>query len=242
MCREVLATDLPWLAEVLQAKRQASLPVVLTPGVIRVLFDQMEGVMALVAKLLYGTRMCHMEGLRLRVKGLDFERLEVIVREGKGGKDRITMLPERLVKSLHAHLDLVRALHGKDLQQGFDAVWLPDALAGKYKSSPRAQGWQWVFPSGLPSIDPPSGVPRRHHLQPESVQKAVSLAAQAAEIVKPVTPHVLRHSIATRVLAAGHDLRIVQELLGHKNVATTMIYTHVLNKGGRGAPSPLDGL
>ncbi len=242
MYRKVLANDLPWLAEVVQAKRQPKLPVVLTPGEVRALFDQMEGVMALVAKLLYGTGMRLMEGLRLRVKDLEFERLEVIVREGKGGKDRVTMLPEGVVKSLHAHLDLVRALHEKDLQQGFGEVWLPDALAVKYKSAPRAWGWQWVFPSSLRSVDPRAGVTRRHHLQPESVQKAVRLAARAAEIIKPVTPHVLRHSFATHVLAAGHDIRTVQELLGHKDVATTMIYTHVLNKGGRGVPSPLDGL
>lgn len=242
MYRKVLANDLPWLAEVVQAKRQPKLPVVLTPGEVRALFDQMEGVMALVAKLLYGTGMRLMEGLRLRVKDLEFERLEVIVREGKGGKDRVTMLPEGVVKSLHAHLDLVRALHEKDLQQGFGEVWLPDALAVKYKSAPRAWGWQWVFPSSLRSVDPRAGVTRRHHLQPESVQKAVRLAARAAEIIKPVTPHVLRHSFATHVLAAGHDIRTVQELLGHADVRTTMVYTHVLNKGGRGVRSPLDGL
>jgi integron integrase len=242
MYRQVLAADLPWLEEVAQAKRKPKLPVVLTPGEVRDLFDQMEGVMALLAQVLYGTGMRLMECLRLRVKDIEFERLEVIVREGKGGKDRVTMLPEGLVKPLRTHLDLVRALHEKDLREGFGEVWLPDALAVKFKSAPKAWGWQWVFPSGLRSVDPRSGVTRRHHLQPESVQKAVRLAARAAEIIKPVTPHVLRHSFATHVLAAGHDIRTIQELLGHKDVATTMIYTHVLNKGGRGVPSPLDAL
>ena len=242
MYREVLVTDLPWLTEVAQAKRQTKLPVVLTQGEIRGLFDQMDGVMALVAKVLYGTGIRLMEGLRLRVKDLEFERLEVIVREGKGGKDRITMLPEGLVKPLRAHLDRVRALHEKDLQEGFGEVWLPDALARKIKAAPKAWGWQWVFPSSLRSVDPRSGITRRHHLQPESVQKAIRLAARGAEIIKPVTPHVLRHSFATHVLAAGYDIRTVQELLGHKDVATTMIYTHVLNRGGRGVLSPLDGL
>jgi len=242
MYREVLVTDLPWLTEVAQAKRQTKLPVVLTQGEIRGLFDQMDGVMALVAKVLYGTGIRLMEGLRLRVKDLEFERLEVIVREGKGGKDRITMLPEGLVKPLRAHLDRVRALHEKDLQEGFGEVWLPDALAMKIKAAPKAWGWQWVFPSSLRSVDPRSGITRRHHLQPESVQKAIRLAARGAEIIKPVTPHVLRHSFATHVLAAGYDIRTVQELLGHKDVATTMIYTHVLNRGGRGVLSPLDGL
>ena len=242
MYRQVLEKDLPWMNEVVQAKRQPRLPIVLTPGEVRVLFDQMEGVMSLVAQVLYGTGMRLLEGLSLRVKDLEFERREIIVREGKGGKDRVTMLPDALVKPLQVHLDKVRALHERDLQEGYGEVWLPDALAVKYKSASRAWGWQWVFPSGLRSVDPRSGVIRRHHLHPESVQKAVRLAARAGEIIKPVTPHVLRHSFATHLLAAGHDIRTVQELLGHKDVATTMIYTHVLNRGGREVPSPLDAL
>lgn len=240
--RHVLEADLPWLTEVVQAKRPPRLPVVLTPGEVAILFDQMEGTMALVAQVLYGTGLRLMEGLRLRVKDVEFERREILVRDGKGGKDRVTMLPERLVKPLRAHLDKVRALHERDLAEGFGEVWLPDALSVKAKSMPRAWGWQWVFPSGLRSVDPRSGITRRHHLQPESVQKAIRLAARAGELVKPVTPHVLRHSFATHLLAAGHDIRTVQELLGHKDVETTMIYTHVLNRGGRGVASPLDGL
>ena len=239
---QVLAADLPWLAEIVHAKRQMRLPVVLTQGEVAILFGQLEGGMALVAQVLYGTGMRLMEGLRLRVKDVEFERREIVVRDGKGGRDRVTMLPERLVGLLRAHLDRVRALHERDLAEGFGEVWLPDALAGKAPTAPRAWGWQWVFPSALRSVDPRSGLARRHHLQPESVQKAIRLAARTGELVKPVTPHVLRHSFATHLLAAGHDIRTIQELLGHKDVATTMIYTHVLNRGGRGVVSPLDGL
>ena len=238
--RHLLKVDLPWLSEVVHAKRSPRLPVVLTPGEVRALFDQMEGVMALLARLLYGTGMRLMEGLRLRVKDVEFERREIVVRDGKGGKDRVTMLPDRLVEPLRVHLEKVRALHERDLAEGFGEVHLPDALAEKFKAAPRAWGWQWVFPSGLRSADPRSGAVRRHHLQPESVQKAVRLAARAGEFAKPITPHVLRHSFATHLLAAGHDIRTVQELLGHKDVETTMIYTHVLNRGGKGVPSPLD--
>jgi integron integrase len=240
--RHLLEVDLPWLSEVIQAKRPPRLPVVLTPGEVRTLLGQLEGGMALVAQVLYGTGMRLMEGLRLRVKDVEFERREIVVRDGKGGKDRVTMLPDSLVEPLRKHLDKVRALHERDLAEGFGEVYLPDALAEKVRAAPRAWGWQWVFPSGLRSVDPRSGVTRRHHLQPESVQKAVRVAARAGELVKPVSPHVLRHSFATHLLAAGYDIRTVQELLGHKDVATTMIYTHVLNRGGRGVASPLDGL
>lgn len=240
--RNLLEVDLPWLSEVVQAKRPPRLPVVLTPGEVRALFDQMEGTMGLLAQVLYGTGLRLMEGLRLRVKDVEFERREIVVRDGKGGKDRVTMLPDRLAGPLRDHLERARALHDRDLAEGFGEVWLPDALAEKSRTAPRAWGWQWAFPSAQRSVDPRSGQMRRHHLQPESVQKAVRLAARAAELVKPVTPHVLRHSFATHLLAAGHDIRTVQELLGHKDVATTMIYTHVLNRGGRGVASPLDGL
>jgi len=240
--KRFLGRELPWLEEVVQAKRTERLPVVLTPREVRALLDQMSGTMGLVARILYGTGMRLMEGLRLRVKDLDFDGREVLVRDGKGGKDRVTMLPESLVGPLQEHLVKVKALHTRDLEEGFGAVWLPDALEVKVRSAAKAWGWQWVFPSALRSADPRTGVVRRHHLHPESVQKAVRLAARNAELVKPVTPHVLRHSFATHLLASGYDIRTVQELLGHKDVETTMIYTHVLNRGGRGVGSPLDVL
>ena len=235
-----LGQDLPWLDDVVQAKRSRRIPVVLTPGEVRKLLDQMDGCMGLVARLLYGTGMRLMEGLRLRVKDLEFERRELLVRDGKGGKDRVTMLPDSLAAALRAQLEQARLLHEQDLAEGLGEVVLPDALAVKFKSAARAWGWQWVFPSALRSVDPRSGKQRRHHLHAESVQKAVRLAARAAELVKPVTPHVLRHSFATHLLMAGQDIRTVQELLGHKDVETTMIYTHVLNRGGLGVTSPLD--
>lgn len=240
MYRHLLEVDLPWLSEVVQAKPTQRLPVVLSLGEVRILLDQMEGIMGLVARLLYGTGMRLMEGLRIRVKDLDFDRREVLVREGKGGKDRITMLPDSLAAPLRSHLARVQGLHEADLREGFGEVYLPDALALKSPSAPRAWGWQWVFPSWQRSLDPRSGVIRRHHLHPESVQKAVRLAGRQGGLAKPVSPHILRHSFATHLLEAGHDIRTIQELLGHKNVETTMIYTHVLNRGGRGVTSPLD--
>ena len=238
--REVLQKELPWMDGMVRAKRPARVPVVLTEGEVRALLGQLDGTRWLATSLLYATGMRLLEGLRLRVKDVDFERREITVSDGKGGRDRHTMLPERLLEPLRTHLERVKVLHERDLSEGFGDVYLPFALARKYPHAGRSWPWQYVFPSGSRSTDPLDGVIRRHHLDEKVIQRAVSEAARKAGIAKPVSPHVLRHSFATYVLEAGYDIRTVQELLGHKDVSTTMIYTHVLNKGGRGVKSPLD--
>lgn len=240
--REVMGVELEWVDGFEQAQRSRRIPVVLTQEEISKLMRQLTGVQALIGQTLYGTGMRLLECLRLRVKDVDFARGQVIVRAGKGDKDRVTVLPDRLKEALSKHLAEVRRLWMKDVQAGHGAVWLPGALRRKYPGAEREWGWQWVFPSAELSLDPQSQVIRRHHVSDSSVQVSIKLAARRAGITKHVTPHTLRHSFATHELEANYDIRTVQELLGHKDVATTQIYTHVMNRPGLGIRSPLDNL
>ena len=238
--REVLDAELPWLDGIEGAKLPQRMPVVLNRGEVDALLSKVSGFPGLIVRLLYGTGMRLMEGVRLRIKDIDFERRELTVREGKGAKDRVTMLPESLADRLQAHLGWVKATHLDDLERGHGDVYLPFALARKYPNANREWCWQYAFPALALSVDPRSGVTRRHHFNEQAVQRAVRQAALVAGFDKPVSPHTLRHSFATHLIEDGYDIRTVQELLGHKDVSTTMIYTHVLNRGGRGVNSPLD--
>jgi integron integrase len=237
--RDVLKRPLQ-LGDFVRAKRPRHLPVVLTRTEVRALLGEMQGTQCLMASLLYGTGMRLMEVVRLRVKDIDFGYWQIVVRNAKGMKDRVVPLPEATTAPLRTHLAAVRELHDKDLRDGFGAVYLPDALSKKYPNAQREWSWQYVFPSGRISVDPRSRIARRHHIHENGLQKAVKAAAAKGGITKKVGCHALRHSFATHLLEEGYDIRTVQELLGHADVSTTMIYTHVLNRGGRAVRSPLD--
>ena len=238
--RDVLQVELPYVEGIPRAKRPTRVPVVFTHAEVAALISHLSGTYSLIAGLLYGSGMRLMEAVRLRVKDLDFEYTEILVRDGKGEKDRRTILPRPLLEPLRRHLERVRLLHEKDLGEGFGEVYLPYALARKYPSVPKEWAWQYVFPSARLSVDPRSGVTRRHHASADSVQREVKKAIRSAGITKHGGCHTLRHSFATHLLEDGYDLRTIQELLGHSDVRTTQIYTHVLNKGGRGVRSPLE--
>ncbi|MGH7556958.1 MAG: integron integrase [Gemmatimonadota bacterium] len=238
--RKVLKIELGWLDGLVHARRPARLPVVLTHPEVAAILECLHGTPWLMASLLYGGGLRVLECARLRVKDVDLDRREILVWDGKGRKDRVTLLPESLRTPLQEHLERVRRQHQNDLARGNGSVELPTALERKYPRAPWQWGWQWVFPATRFYRDPVTGRRRRHHLHESVLQKAVKTAVREAGGSKPATCHTLRHSFATHLLEDGYDIRTIQELLGHRDVRTTMIYTHVLNRGGRGVRSPLD--
>ena len=240
--KQVLETDLPWLDDICRPTRAPRLPTVLTEWEVAAVLTEMKGTHALMTKLLYGTGMRLMECVKLRVKDIDFGRREIIIREGKGFKDRVTMLPLALVAALKEQVALARTFYDADRAQERPGVMLPDALERKYTKASLQWGWFWVFPSDHESTDPRSGIVRRHHMYEQTLQRAIKKAATTAKLTKTVTTHTFRHSFATHLLESGYDIRTVQELLGHSDVSTTMIYLHVLNRGGNGVVSPFDRL
>jgi integron integrase len=238
--REIIGRDIGLLEDVVRAKQPTRVPTVLSVSEVTAVLNRLEGTTALMGRLLYGSGLRLMECVRLRVKDVDFGYRQITVRDGKGQKDRVTMLPAALVDPLSTHLARVKHLHEADVAEGYGAVYLPYALERKYPSANREWGWQYVFPASKRSMDPRSNVVRRHHLAETVLQRAVKQAVRAAGLAKPASCHTLRHSLATHLLANGSDIRTVQELLGHHDVSTTMIYTHVLKQGGLGVKSPLD--
>jgi integron integrase len=238
--REILARDIGWLEDIVRAKRPRRLPVILTRQEVKMLLGALQDVNWIMASLLYGAGLRLLECLRLRVKDIDFGTNQIVVREGKGEKDRLTMLPAIVSAPLMSNLERVRTLYQQDLERGFGRVYLPDALRRKCPSAEKEWGWQWAFPASRVSVDPRSGERRRHHLDESVLQRAIKEARRRVGMVKPVSCHTLRHAFATHLLEDGYDIRTIQELLGHRDVSTTMIYTHVLNRGGKGVYSPID--
>lgn len=238
--RHVLQDPLPWLQDVVRARRPIHLPVVLTTDEVRSVIDHMNGVPRIVAQLLYGSGLRLMEAMTLRVKDIDFTRKQLTIRDTKGKRDRSTMLADSSIVSLRHHLEEAREVHNDDLRAGFGAVAMPNALARKIPHASKEWTWQWVFPATSRYTERETGIERRHHLHETVVQRAVRIATLESGIPKRVTCHTFRHSFATHLLERGHDIRTIQELLGHRDVATTMIYTHVLRLGARGVRSPLD--